>query len=1634
MNDTVVIKQSILFSSLIFFSLVANVSCATSSPLALAAKVPTDVAGVVDYRLKKLEQVNYFFQTLPDLNELPQSLTQEIQKVYEPLTALLYPLGQDQSAAQRAQEVMGHITKFYQLLYYIAQRQYAAQALKQSSASPATVATTVLPQLNAEQLKKSPVWQHFLHNQITKSFEEELKLLRLVHQQELKGFSYLPHFEVAYYQKTFKQLRKSTELTRLHLLLSDTLRSYYLQDCAEWTGLASKGIKDHDAKIQQNALLFKAITAYSQEDIYKYARSFEKLDQTKTYPFSFVDHQGNPLSLYTLLSQGYDFSTYFNLQKNSSGQELIVVVPAFEMIFTPTLDASQKPFVSLTALGNFLLTGIVKYTAISAHSGKTLYQASFETNKQFDALFSGPTLVPTCGYMELLVLTAVDMLYTDLSEIFDRERLSQSLNLLSSTSLPLVFAYTKNDYELLRAINKLVYGFDSNVTIKTQGCHHFFHSLWHHICHAVSSIGHAIVNCIKTIANAAFDALKQLGNIVKDTFNAIKDEVLVVYYSSCIFPALFQGMSISDSLKHAHKYQVAVAGDLQDVITDSLHIVTDVANGFKAIGGLAAGILSSVVGIVDQKLGDDLGGILYAAVAALVDSVKITADVAIQVVGQVVKLTADFINVVGEVASGLIISAMTGTNPAELGADLSDFGQDLVSSVLGTISLAVSDVGAILKDAMQCVAFIISALTDLVADIGAAVAAVGEMAYEFLKTGNLADAFNAGIDEFKSAKAKINAHRTMISAILMVVILVAVTVATGGAGSALAMGMLALNVAMMVPSIIGSFQSDEAAIDKQKNQEEFIHKYRNFVINSTAVVKKFKQNQLIDSLAHMQSATQDQERSLLYYQNYLNGLFNSATSMESYGMGNNVYGLLQPDQTSGVPTIDVGSLYGYTTNRMNMNGAQGFLIYNPARNTYSQEAVTQPLPKDTGMSLTADTAANPLNGSYWFYDKDLSNIPVGSPLTIDIVFRLLTIPTAPFYVGLYLTERSFDTDAFTALYDQYIATLNSNTLTSSTFLDTWNKLDLFNRFLLNYDHKAKMFVCYNSMEQTNSTAAKDLFNVQYGIYEHEASSNTQPANSDGWLAIPQKGCLLEQGQWYRMRATLKDTTLTTVCYKVGSNAKVPLVAANDPVPSNAFTQTVTVEQAPLLKDIVVKSYAGSVGVIASGAAVEYTIITPQNIPVVSSARQATQTALLQNAFNNKQELMKEADRSKTWQKSLEKQKTAKVGNFTLEIINQKALMQSQFIYKVTGTFSPTTIDYVVLASATGQFTSGNYGIDPAKVTPTGFVSLVSGIVYGNNGAIVGLQSSPLILYQTLQGSLSEAILDEIKAAQVAFVATIGSTVVFANGTFNLEKRAFYAGLPLYIGPSLNPLLKNSSDYYVAGTVTAQSGITNVGQPIYYNNPACRVNALISLVSGQVYTFTTTNSPLTVSLLQGVSLVDAQTNYLLYPQYKVFLSKDIQTKIEGLQATYQTAQSGITAEKNILIQATNAYNNATTAASTVSTAANTATSMGVANAATGTQAATTLMQAAQALQQQINLLNKNISNNTVATPSQMSALSNAIQTATTATANANTIANTLQTSLNAVASASQTPSTTTSSYGSSSSYQGYGGGDDSSGGY
>lgn len=425
---------------------------------------------------------------------------------------------------------------------------------------------------------------------------------------------------------------------------------------------------------------------------------------------------------------------------------------------------------------------------------------------------------------------------------------------------------------------------------------------------------------------------------------------------------------------------------------------------------------------------------------------------------------------------------------------------------------------------------------------------------------------------------------------------------------------------------------------------------------------------------------------------------------------------------------------------------------------------------------------------------------------------------------------------------------------------------------------AKMLV-YNKVSANTSTSC--------GLYEHEGK---------GWLSQNLSAPTFTPGEWYRMKMQLNGNLLNVKVWK-----------DNDNEPSGQPFQVNIDKDNPELKTI---------GIISSGAAVEYQIITPQiTIKANSSVRPAA------TSFEKVREV--------SARQSMNRLESPLISSsLPLQALDLTTLVKGLYIYttQVTGLTDQNgnpIDDYVLLCQIgnDNKVIASSIGLSIEQTGASGIVSLVTGNYYNANAQKVGYYADIFNVYNVYHGPLSTSVTNAIQAQRKIYLQQYAGPFTFGNIKLNATSIDDIAqGNYIYKGISPeaelvdanNAAVVDSStgktiyDYFVIASLDTKNNVLKYGMA-YGDSTA---NGILSLVTGKVYSSTNStavNSGYSLDLtMYGDELVNliktSQTYYnnqLTAEQISAQVNKQLQATIQLISTMSTGPLSGtqpIPAEK------------------------------------------------------------------------------------------------------------------------------------------
>ncbi len=891
----------------------------------------------------------------------------------------------------------------------------------------------------------------------------------------------------------------------------------------------------------------------------------------------------------------------------------------------------------------------------------------------------------------------------------------------------------------------------------------------------IEHVGERIANAFENVGEAIFAT-------AKDVIDVIKDEGAVIYYQSGL-ATLIQHIPPSQALHMAEAYRDAVDGDIKNFGSDVKDVVSNVIKAGQSISSAPLDLVLEGVGEImnDPNLASDYEGMLDT----VADSLGTVIGSAAGLIGDVAtKLTGDAVSIL---TSAIIAVATGGGEGAAFLNNWKILGRDIVASILETIVVGIGIIKDVIKGLIQAVGYLIKFITDVVIDVGSALAAVLNPE-DWINAGGISNFYNEVHSELES-------HRRLISEVVTVGLLLGVAIVTGGSGIWLAVG-LGATLAFGAFMIMSGEQQDEevAAVDKEIN--DYLENFTIWTQNQE-VVGQGMQNALIKEVKEeLSSEIGNRKIGLGFYQNFYNQLLQLFVTQQEYALGGYQGQLLQTN-AQGVQVGDVGDLYGYKTGLVNLNPSQGMVLYEPARGIFAQEVAQLP-------ATFKDSQGNAVE-RFWFLQSISKDVPYfpNQPLVFEARIRPIYL-LGSYYVGIGLGGLPLDA--------------------ASILKDHRSTLDRYNH--------AKMIVFKNAPGQSG-----------LGVYQHEVSTGAQ---SEGWAAQTIKAPDFIEGVFYRMRGTLSGSSLSVQVWQEGQTppsatavtvvpipatdadgkaiTKVPLsiiysgasieftmvtpaVAIEPTSASTSISGPTTTEiqrsasyQAlyekllrPTLgaykdleaadafeilkghyiyttsktgkKDWVVLAnsmsnvppFQISMGISPTSTVapsllvslVSGTVYNANGAPVAYQAN-VWPTYVAQNAALNSYINTAVSDAIAAARTSYAKESMAAYtfGPFKLSATSIDDILAGHFIYTLS---QKGYTDYVIVATVKTDGSVLNYGMPFSGSQPDALISLVSFNVYGQSGQVLQtLDPRILSLYQSATGTLPAALLTKIKASQKLF--------------------------------------------------------------------------------------------------------------------------------------------------------------------------------------------------------------------------------------------------------------------------------------------
>lgn len=505
------------------------------------------------------------------------------------------------------------------------------------------------------------------------------------------------------------------------------------------------------------------------------------------------------------------------------------------------------------------------------------------------------------------------------------------------------------------------------------------------------------------------------------------------------------------------------------------------------------------------------------------------------------------------------------------------------------------------------------------------------------------------------------------------------------------------------------------------------------------------------------------------------------------------------------------------------------------------------------------------SSKFWFIQQD--TYPMAQePQAIEIRLRAIYVLTT-YHIGLYFGGKPYDIQA---IKKNSIAPVDAG-------------------------HLAKMLV----FKKTQAAQPAAI-----GLYQHEASSLDETKN---WLfQAPTPNPEFHVGIWYRMKMSMNGPT--TLLFKVWAEEE-----------TEPTWQQVTVQQQ--------KEPLTTLGVISSGASIEYQILSPE--PTISVAHDAT----VQGNPPVRTPLPTEKDREANARRVMQTLSQITLGSFNLLIADKIALLKNQFIYTTQNTGlqdangKPMT-DYVLLCQLRddNSVQDATIGKQLEQITSgsAGLISAISGNAYNQSGAHVGVYPTAFSTWLKEHGPLHSALQQAVTETQKSYAARMTSPITFGALTLKptseqeiLNGQFIYTTATPQLTKNSAPVLdaqgKQLSDFIIF--VEENKEHTNI---LHHNlSPhAPTVNAALSIVSGNVYDNSSPNKIIDSGYgaeLEKIGVLRPELMALIVAAQTTYSAQ--QTKeLSGQNATKPTSESAISKHEETATATTDIKTTPTTVSS------------------------------------------------------------------------------------------------------------------------
>lgn len=695
--------KKIIFISLIFLfnttqsaqstpttqSSISQLSAQSSQTTPTAQPNQAQLSADVALRAQQLEA---FYSIFPDPTQqqfaLLPALNEIITFVYE--QALHVP-----------PVIFNAIQRFYAFLQ--------ARALEENNIVLENLSEQDKQKVNAhiiELCMNSSIWQNYNKIFITQSLEYGTSLLHSVHQAEINIFTYIPNFETAYYSQGYTEIRNGAELVRLSMVLSDAMRNRSINQC-DWAQLTN---------IDQ---LYSAIENYQESEIYALNKVLQTLlkDPTK-YPFpnniSLINHNNE-------VSQAFNHFVY----KENNGQLKVAEYAQFIMNIDqnnhPYLTALGN-FIfkhDTNQAGPYLAKNPVFDVLFQDTEDGPMPQPIFLEILAFEGIkllgsdlayyFNNTNLEPT-----MQELTALEQQYPGILQGFPNilPYMPQDYPYLDAIQklTPIVAENTTSQASVQGWFSRMIHSVASGFRTAADAIASDTVTAADAIATSAVAAGHAIASAGKNLGHdlkyGLLDFARGTGYFFAAAAMAIGNPSKGAQFFQKSFTNFSNmGTDISGSIKAVG----TIIGSAASVATTSVAQIMGGLIGDNQLGTDLAGLSSVAIGSIVSAVVD----LSDYAVEGVLDVYRLSAE-AVMVLESAIMAAA---------ASAVGVDA--GSYQNAFLQEGNYFAKDTVLSILTELTFLADAIGAILTGIMESIAYLCCCLIDVIGDVFGDLAAMG---------------------------------------------------------------------------------------------------------------------------------------------------------------------------------------------------------------------------------------------------------------------------------------------------------------------------------------------------------------------------------------------------------------------------------------------------------------------------------------------------------------------------------------------------------------------------------------------------------------------------------------------------------------------------------------------------------------------------------------------------------------------------------------------------------------------------------------------------------------------------------------------------------------------------------------------